>query len=119
MAQQREWLVGFGARLRAERQRQKLTRIALASKVGTKQDYIAQLERGDKSPSMDTLIRILTALNVSADALIFEVTAEKLSAVDSALTELTDLLKRKSSEEITAYCEIIKFMSTRVEVKSN
>ena len=117
MAQHREWLSGFGARLREERQQQKLTRIMLADKVGTKQDYIAQMERGDKSPSLDTLIRILSALDISADALIFGVTDKKLNAVDNVLTELTELLKRKSVEEISAYCNMIKYMSKQFDVK--
>ena len=113
---QKKWLVEFGMRLRTERERQKLTRIALANKVGSKQDYIAQLERGDKSPSMNTLIKILNALDVSADSLIFGVNQQKLDNVDGVLTELTDSLKRKSVEDILALCEIMKFLSDRVAV---
>lgn len=116
-AEHREWLVTFGARLRAERTRQKLTRIALANKIGTKQDYIAQIERGDKSPSMSTLRKILQALHISADSLMFGVNDDELKGVSKELSEVTEILKRKTEDEIRAFCDIIKFMSSRVTIK--
>ena len=107
-----EWQKDFGSRLRAEREKRGLTRNALAEKVDTAPDYIAQLERGDKSPSMQMLINILTALDMSADLLLFGVSSE--NEMDFILNDLTSFLKRRSVEEVIALCEIIKFMAKYV-----
>jgi len=112
----REWLVKFGARLRAERERQKLTRIALANKIDTKQDYIAQIERGDKSPSMNTLRRILSALDVSADSLLFGVNTEKDASMEGLLEDLEAYLKRRDVEEVRALCEVVKLLSSHLNL---
>ncbi|MCL2049095.1 MAG: helix-turn-helix domain-containing protein [Defluviitaleaceae bacterium] len=114
MIKYEEWLTSFGSRLRHEREKQGLTRNALANQADTAQDYIAQLERGDKSPSMRTLINILTALDVSADSLIFGATEERLSEMDSLLNEFIGFLKRRSVEDATTLYEIMKFLSRYV-----
>ena len=64
-------LVDFGKRLRIEREKQGLTRIALAELAQTEQGYIVQIERGDRSPSLKTFVNLLLALNISSDSLIF------------------------------------------------
>jgi len=116
MEQHEQQMIHFGTNLRAERERQRLTRIALANKIGTKQDYIAQIERGSKSPSMKTLRRIVEALNVSADSLIFGTDESERDSVKGTLNELIGLLERKSVEDINALADIVKFISARVKV---
>ena len=68
---QKDWLTNFGQRLKSERERQNMTQQTLAIKANTKQDYIAQIERGARNPSLRTLINILSALDISADYLIY------------------------------------------------
>jgi len=107
-----KWLVGFGARLKTQRVKQGLTQQNLAKKAHTKQDYIAQLERGARNPTLRTLINILSALNVSADCLIYgDVNTEAQGAIDDFIS----FLKRRSSGEITSYYEIVKFLSQFIE----
>jgi transcriptional regulator with XRE-family HTH domain len=64
MTTQEKWLSDLGARLKAEREKQGLTQQILAGKANTKQDYIAQLERGSRSPSLRTFMNILSALDM-------------------------------------------------------
>ena len=116
MEQYEQQMQSFGNNLRTERERQKLTRIALANKIGTKQDYIAQIERGSKSPSMKTLRRLVEALNVSADSLIFGTEAKESDNVKGRISELVNLLERKSADEILAFIDIVKYLSSRIKV---
>jgi transcriptional regulator with XRE-family HTH domain len=46
------------------RERRTLSRAALAKKAGLHQTYIGLLERGDRSPNLDTAKAIADALNV-------------------------------------------------------
>lgn len=54
----------LGSRVRAERERLKLTQWDLAEKMGTTQPTIARLEAGGVTPSLDTLHRAADALGL-------------------------------------------------------
>jgi transcriptional regulator with XRE-family HTH domain len=60
----------FATNLKAERLRRKLSQEALASKAGLSVSYISMLERGQRTPPLDTLESIAKALAVSASALL-------------------------------------------------
>lgn len=62
---------GFGARLRAERERHHLSLRALAKRVGVSASLISQIETGKARPSVNTLYAIATELGVSVDDLLF------------------------------------------------
>ncbi len=57
-------------RLRAMRSMLHLTQTALAERIGITQPYLAELERGDKRPSLDVLEKLCGELNCSADYLL-------------------------------------------------
>lgn len=63
-------LSSMGLRIRSERQKLKLTQAELADKLGVSGNYIGSLERGEKSCSLDTLIKLSQILDVSTDFLL-------------------------------------------------
>ena len=60
----------IGDRIRAARTEQKLTQETLAERVDVSPYYIGEIERGTKTPSLDLFIKLVEALNVSADYLL-------------------------------------------------
>lgn len=62
--------LNMGDRIREIRKKQKLTQEQLAEKLGITLEYVSQIERGAKMPSMQVFIKILEVLNVSADYLL-------------------------------------------------
>ena len=85
----------FGARLREIRIAKGISIQKLADSVGVLRNYISQLEHGDKTPSFDILISILTVLEVDANALLrdyfcisiqTEVRAEQITTALESLT---------------------------------
>jgi transcriptional regulator with XRE-family HTH domain len=60
----------IGKELRAARLTAGMTQETLASKAKLDRSYVSQLERGLKSPTLDTLMRLCKALGVSAAELI-------------------------------------------------
>jgi transcriptional regulator with XRE-family HTH domain len=60
----------FGTTLRAERTARKLTQQSLAFEAGLSLTYIGEIERGQRMVSLDTLVRLATALNLSAAELL-------------------------------------------------
>ena len=65
-------LATIGKNVRKYRLMKKLRQEDLAEKAGLTTNYIGMVERGEKIPSLETFIKILNALGVSADR-IYEV----------------------------------------------
>jgi len=105
-----EWLVKFGNRIKEERERQNLTRSALAGMVNAEQGYIVQIERGSRSPSLKTFTNLLSVLGVSSDHLIFGASEEEQSEKDSALADFSNLLRERRCRCMrmtTATCSLL------------
>ena len=65
--------------LRAMRLQKKLSQESLAQKAGLSVSYISMLERGQRSPPLDTLEALAKALGVSPIALLQELPRQKAS----------------------------------------
>ena len=110
MKKYEEWLTEFGIRVRHVREKQNLTRQALAELANTEQGYIVQIERGSRSPSMKTFTNLLAALGVSADYLMFGLTDEELDKKESVLQDFTNLMKRGDEEDIEMLYQLAAHM---------
>jgi transcriptional regulator with XRE-family HTH domain len=104
------WLLKFGNRVRVERERQNLTRVALAELANTEQGYIVQIERGTRSPSLKTFTNLLSAFGISADYLIFGTTEEEMKEKESVLHDFANLLKRSDAEDIKMLYQLAAHM---------
>lgn len=60
----------FAANLRKQRAQKKLSQKSLAERVGISVSYVSMLERGQRSPPLETLERLGKALGVSPANLI-------------------------------------------------
>ena len=60
----------LGSRIREIRIKKGMSARRLADQVGVLGNYISQLERGDKVPSLETLIHIANTLGVTTDNLL-------------------------------------------------
>lgn len=61
--------VRFGKNLAHQRQRANLSQEALAFPAGLHRTEIGLLERGERCPRIDTVVKLAAALNVSVDDL--------------------------------------------------
>ncbi len=57
----------YGKRLRDARKKLGLTQEMVAEQLETSPSYLSDIERGVKSPSLSTFVRLLEILDVSAD----------------------------------------------------
>jgi len=60
----------IGDRIKVARKKLNLTQEALAEKVDITLYYMGEIERGEKTPSLDLFIRLVEVLDVSADYLL-------------------------------------------------
>ncbi|WOZ38505.1 helix-turn-helix domain-containing protein [Paenibacillus polymyxa] len=103
----------IGTRIRAIRNAKGLTQQKLADIASLDYRYIGALERGERNFSIDTLEKVLTALNVSISELMF---AEEHMTTDEmirqeAIDEFVALTSRLNDEQISILRRISKEVS--------
>ena len=94
-----------GKRVRDARVAKGLTQEQLAELAGVSPTYISVVERGIKSPQLDTFVPLCNALGVSADSLLVDVVD---AATLNATNELADLLRGKPRETQLLALRVIK-----------
>jgi len=62
--------VRLGQRIREERLKLRLTQTKLAEDIDVSDAYIGQIERGERSLTLDTLVRLVNRLGVTIDYLL-------------------------------------------------
>ena len=80
----------IGKRIREQRKRYDLTLEELSEIVGIGTVYLGEIERGIKMPSINTFIKIINALDISADILLRD---EVAAAKPYILNEITNKMK--------------------------
>lgn len=88
--------VSIGARVRHHRKQSGLSQEELAEQAETSRVYISNIERGECAPSLEMIIKIANALNVSADDLL---AGNLLSSSADGTEEEMDILFDCSQEE--------------------
>ena len=97
-----------GVRLREFRQRAGLTQEALAFNSGIHVSFLSEIERGIKKPSIESLEKLLSALNVSFQEFFdFEINVKALKD-STALEKLVHELQDRSEQEIELIHSIAK-----------
>lgn len=72
--------------LRKEREKQGLSQLELALRANISQNMINYVETGKRTPSLDTLLKICEALNISPASLFLDTNEEKEKAKDTIMT---------------------------------
>ena len=93
-------LATIGKNVRKYRLMKKLRQEDLAEKAGLTTNYIAMVERGEKIPSLETFIKILNALGVSADMVLSEVLDTGYTVKNSMLNEKLEKLTPEDRDRI-------------------
>ena len=89
-------MIAIGSKIKEARERAHLTQEELAEKVDISPTHMSVIERGVKTPKLDTFVKIVKALNLSADALLLDGMDQ---VNDSIIAELSVRLGRLTDEE--------------------
>jgi transcriptional regulator with XRE-family HTH domain len=90
----------IGKNIRAYRVRKNLRQEDLAELSDLSVTYIGMVERGEKIPALETFIRILNALEVSADIILADVLKVGYEVKGSLITEQLSSLSSKDREKV-------------------
>jgi len=93
-----------GKNIRKIRLSRRLTQEELAEKIDMHASYIGLIERGLRSPSLETLSKIADIFDVSEASLLYD--EERYDEIDIKREQLLCSLKKKSSKDIDMLIKI-------------
>jgi transcriptional regulator with XRE-family HTH domain len=88
-------MIAIGSKIKEARERAHLTQEELAEIIDISPTHMSVIERGIKTPKLDTFVKIVKALNLSADALLLDGMDQ---VNDSIVAELSVRLGRLTDE---------------------
>lgn len=97
----------LGRRIREERLKLNLTQEKLAEDVNLSMAYIGQIERGERSLTLDNLVAVANRLGVTVDYLLSDSLAPK---DDAEYLILRQLLNDRTKEERALAVNMVKLM---------
>ena len=101
----------MGDRIKEVRRKQKLTQEQLAERLGVSVEFVGQIERGIKLPSMQVFIKLVEALNVSADYLLRDSVSTGRLFGDNSIGRKIEKLEPKQRIALEALVETnIKYL---------
>lgn len=95
----------LGERMRKERLSLGMTQEVLSEKAGISVSFLGQIERGERKPSLETVINIANALQVTVD---FLLTDSYQTASRSLVDELAYLVRETPEKDIKTVIEVTK-----------
>ncbi len=110
----------FGKRLQYYREQAGYSQEALAESIECSAIFISYMERGEKSPSLNTLIKLTKALNIPVDILLGNelenYASEKLKYIEKQLKTLLPQTQDKIFDMIDAIISVeIKYFNKSKE----
>ena len=87
----------LGKRIREERQRLNLTQAQLAEDIDISDTYMGAIERGERSLTLDTLVRLVNRLGVTVDYMLSDSVSDNDSNIINQFKQIIDCqpLERK------------------------
>lgn len=105
----------FGQRLREQRLKHHLTLEQVAEKADLSANYIGMVERGLKEPGLATIVKILNALNISADELLCDLVPSASHVTDDEISKrlegLTPMQKKVALDLLDTYITNLPYLT--------
>ena len=106
--------VRLGQRVREERRKLNLTQAQLAEAVDISDTYVGQIERGERSLTLDTLIRLVNHLGVSIDYLLKD--SVEL-ADENIINQFKQIIASQNDKRKQLAVDLLKTMFTHLDAE--
>ena len=112
----------FGQRLREQRIKHGLTLEQLAEKSELSSNYIGMVERGLKEPGLATIVKLLNALNISADTLLCDLVPSASHVTDDEIRKrlegLTPIQKKAALDLLETYTSNHPYLTNEEKIEN-
>lgn len=100
-------LSGIGKQIREARLQKSWNQDQLAEKTNLSLAYIGMIERGEKIPKLETFIRIINTLEISADVVLQDVLVNGYQVRMSRYLEKMDQLSKEKRDNILDVVDVL------------
>ena len=100
-------LSGIGKQIREARLQKSWNQDQLAEKTNLSLAYIGMIERGEKIPKLETFIRIINTLEISADVVLQDVLVNGYQVRMSRYLEKMDQLSKENRDDILEIVDVL------------
>ena len=107
--------IKLGERIREERLKLGLTQSKLAEDVDISDAYMGHIERGERSLTLDTLLRLVNRLHVSVDYLLQDYIEE---TDDNIVNQFKQVIDNQSANDKQMAIDILKTMFAHISRRS-
>lgn len=97
----------LGVRLRAVREKRKLTQEELAEMIGMSNNFISNIERNYSIPSLETLVKICNALEITPDYVLLD---SIYTAKEYLKDDIARMLEKCSEKDIKLIAKFINLL---------
>lgn len=101
----------LGERIRLARKRKGLSQEKLSEICAVSAAHIGHIERGTRIPSLETLFKISTELNVSMDYLFFD----SQNDASGVFKSISAQIEGKSEEKVKAFLSAVKALADIID----
>ncbi len=101
-------LAEIGSRIKSERKRSGFSQEKIAEMINVSAHYIYEIERGTKAMSLETLMNISTALNLSTDYILFGNAKTSAASLTEQLSEISSERRERAENAFLALLPYIK-----------
>ncbi|MBO5021327.1 MAG: helix-turn-helix domain-containing protein [Clostridia bacterium] len=105
----------IGKKIAKYRLLKKFTQEDLAERTNLSSNYIGMIERGEKTPSLETFISILNALEIASDPILDDVLKVGYITKTSILTEKLSKISEEDRRKIYEVVEVLVKNSKRIK----
>ena len=103
--------IAIGDRIRKYRELSRMTQEQLSESCSLSTGYIRHLERGTRSPSLETLVKISQILRVSLDDLVFG----KTEINNNMIKILALTLEEKDPEKVKVFLKTVCALANKLD----
>ena len=103
--------IAIGDRIRKYRELSRMTQEQLSESCSLSTGYIGHLERGTRSPSLETLVKISQILRVSLDDLVFG----KTEINNNMIKILALTLEEKDPEKVEVFLKTVCALANKLD----
>ena len=104
--------VRLGQRIREERLKLNLTQARLAEDIDISDTYIGQIERGERSLTLDTLVRLVNRLGVSIDYLLKDSVG---TGDENIISQFRQIIDSRSDNRKQMALDVLKAMFAHLD----
>ena len=103
--------IALGRRIKEARKANNITQETLADACSVSTSHIGHIERGSRTPSLDTLFKIAAVLHVSIDSLLFD----SIATNQYSFHNIEAIIQGKSKEKVDTYFNVINILADHID----